>query len=244
MHCGCADGRSGPAVLAACAAQRWLARSAAGIRRIHNQTEVATAASCTSLVSCLPALEDVHLIRFAQMDQEDLGCLLEALACCPRLSALSLNMCFSGAVEGYTALSWPFPAPALAKLGSLASLELDFDADPHTLADVVGALVALTGLVELSIGFPKYADMHLVPAALGQLKALQSLTFSWIRPCVLEAGCLGLTNLRSLRLCSCRVADAENLPGVSALQCLTGIEFSLCTEALTRVFPMHGSANR
>ncbi len=79
MHCGTADGRSGPAVLAACAARRWLARSAAGLRLIRSPTQAA-AAACMSLVSCLPALEEVQLYLCGPVVPNDLGCLLEALA--------------------------------------------------------------------------------------------------------------------------------------------------------------------
>ena len=57
---GTADGQSGPAVLAACAARRWLARNAAGVKLVRNWTKAA-APACASLVSCLPALEDVEL---------------------------------------------------------------------------------------------------------------------------------------------------------------------------------------
>ena len=68
--------------------------------------------------------------------------------------------------------------------------------------------------------------MHLVPAALGQLKALRVLTFTGICTCVLEAGCLDLPELQSLHFLRCGFQDAEVQPGVSALQCLTRIEFS------------------
>ena len=220
-------------MLAACAARRWLARSAARIKVIcNNDNEFGFAPACATLVSCLPALEDVHIYGCLLVDQEDLGCLLEALACCTHLTALGLDICVPGADEGYEDLHWPFPAPALAKLTSLASLMLYFYAG-YTLADVVGALVPLTGLVELSIIFEVSADMHLVSAALGQLKALRSLTFYRIRACVLEAGCLNLPNLQSLDFWDCVFRDADALPDVSALQCLTGLELSRCMGLLT-----------
>ena len=78
-------------MLAACAARRWLARSAAGIKLNRSQT-YAAASACTSLVSCLPALEDIQLHTRAPVVREDLGCLLEALAWCSRLRALDLDM--------------------------------------------------------------------------------------------------------------------------------------------------------
>ena len=221
-----AEGRTGPAALAACAARRWLARGAPGVKTICNQTEAA-APACTSLVSCLPALENVGLNLLAPVGREDLGCLLEALAWCPRLTALNLSMCHFGAGEGNADQSWPFPAPALAKLSSLTSLTLHFDGVPYTLAAVVGALVSLTGLVNLSVGFATDAGTQLVPAALGQLKALRMLNFSGMCLGVPEAGCLDLPELQSLGFMHCTVPDAAVLPGVSALLCLTAIEFSL-----------------
>ena len=238
MHCGSADGRSGPAVLAACAARRWLARSAAGLRLIRSQSKAA-AAACTSLVSCLPVLEEVHLCLCGPVVPNDLGCLLEALAWCPRLRVLDLDMDdldmdSIGIDEEDEDVYWCFPAPALANLSSLTFLGLGFhDSDHYTLANVVGALVALPGLVKLCIGFPRLDGIHLVPAALGQLKALRMLTFYSIRTCVLEAGCLNLPELQSLQFYNCTVSDAQVLPGVSALQCLTNIVFGKCEGPLT-----------
>ena len=230
MHRGSADGRIGPAMLVACAARRWLARSAAGVKLIRSHSQAA-AAACTSLVTCLPALEGVELSLRTPVGREDLGSLLEALSWCPRLSALDLEMTngihyIPGPDEELEDMHWPFPAPALAKLSGLTSLVLSFDdEDAYTLADVVSALVALTGLVKLSIGLPRTADVQLVPAGLGQLKALQSLQFCCIRSCVLEAGCLELPKLQSLEFNACKIPGAEVLPDVSALQCLTRLEF-------------------
>ena len=78
-----ADGQSGPAALAACSARRWLARNAAGVKLIRSQTD-ASASACVSLVSFLPALEGVDLSFCNPVFANDLGCLLEALAWCPR----------------------------------------------------------------------------------------------------------------------------------------------------------------
>ena len=198
---------------------------------MRSQTAVA-AAACTGLVSCLPALEEVQLHLRGPVVPDDLGCLLEALAWCPRLKALNLDMDSVKGGEGD--LSWAFPAPALANLSSLTSLDLWFHmCDSYILADVVGALVALPGLVELCILFPRLEGIHVVPAALGQLKALRLLMFYSIRTCVLEAGCLDLPQLESLGFCGCRVPDAQVLPGVSALRCLTTIEFDECEGPLT-----------
>ena len=58
--CATADTQNGPASLAACAAKRWLARNAAGLKRIRSQASW-QAEACISLVSCLPTLEDVNL---------------------------------------------------------------------------------------------------------------------------------------------------------------------------------------
>ena len=49
------------------------------------------ALACASLVTCLPALEDVSL-WLCPLNKDDLWCLLEALAWCPRLKALDLSM--------------------------------------------------------------------------------------------------------------------------------------------------------
>ena len=233
MHWCPADGRSGLAVLAACAARRWLARSAAIVHLIRNVADAA-APACMSLVFCLPALEDVTLNVCAPVVPDDLGCLLEALAWCPRLRALDMSMDANAMTKGWEDQYQPFPAPALAQLSSLTSLGLRLDSeDPYTLEDVVNALVPLTGLVKLSISFPKYADIYLVPAALGELKALQSLEFRNICDCVLEAGCLDLPKLQSLDFLHCSVPDAKVLPGVSALQCLTRIHFVECEGPVT-----------
>ena len=113
-------------MLAACAARRWLARNAAGVNLIYTDA-AAKASACTSLVSCLPALEDVMLCLIGPLFRDDLACLLEALAGCPRLRALTL---FSEDAKhvGHTEdedLHWPFPdAAAFAKLRSLTQLEL------------------------------------------------------------------------------------------------------------------------
>ena len=213
-------------MLAACAARRWLARNAAGVKRIRCYFP-AEAHHYTSLVSCLPALEDVTLGPFRPFIKGDLECLLGALACCPRLRALDLPMteCRRQA-DGNEDLMWTFPdASAFAKLSSLTRLSLSFDdEDPYTLAAVAGALTPLTNLAELRLDAPQ-ADM--VPAALGQLKGLRCLALQNIRsPRALEAGCLDLPLLQSLKLAWCEFEGAEVLPGVSALRGLTSIEFS------------------
>ena len=202
LCCNTADGQSGPAVLAACAARRWLARAAAGVQFIHNRDNAA-AAACTSLVSCLPALEVALLSLPPSTRWVDLGCLLEALAWCPRLTALGLYMMDGGEVDKFGAdVPQPPPgpgcAPAFAKLRSLTKLTLElFSLDPMTLADVVGALVPLTGLAELSFELDQPA---LIPAAMGQLMGLRSLEFRGLNPCALEAGCFDLPKLESLKI--------------------------------------------
>ena len=235
-----ADGQSEQAV----AAMDWLARNAAGVRRIHCHAEF-RASGCVSLVSCLPGLEDVRLC-LAGRTADDLGSLLEALAGCPRLKALDLSMeCYDhSSMDSFDTLSEvysetggededldpPFPDAAaflasLAKLSSLTKLALAMDnAEPYTLTDVVTALVSLTCLAELCIDIPHPpAD---VPAALGQLKGLRSLEMRGLGPCVLEVGCLELPNLRSLHFYECGFEGAEVLPGATALQCLAHFEFT------------------
>ena len=208
-------------MLAACAARRWLARNAAEIKLLRNCCD-ARASECASLVASVPGLEIVAL-HFHSLIRDDLGCLLEALAWCPRLRALHLSVgCFEIGYDDDD-LPWPFPhASAFAKLSSLTKLALAFEEDtPFTLADVVGALVPLPGLAELSL-MPA-----VVPAALGHFKGLQSLAFHMFGPCVLEAGCLDLPNLLSLEFKGCEFdVDAEELPGLTALQRLTRMEMS------------------
>ena len=124
---------------------------------------------------------------------------------------------------------WPYPdASVFGELRSLTKLALEFNSPrPCALAAVVGALVPLTRLSELSIGFGH--EPAVVPAALGQLKGLRALDFMGLIPCSYEAGCLDLPILRSPAFNWCRFWDGEVLPGgVTALQRLTGIKFVDC----------------
>ena len=183
-----------------------------------------------SLVSCLPALEDFGLGLPERLLLRFLGYLLEALASCPRLKALNLHVNVGGhSVGSYDGGDEAGRSPdlsAFAKLRSLTKLVLFLgNAEPYSLADVVGALVSLTGLAELELAVSKSSA---VPAALGRLKGLRSLGLFNIRPCVLEEGCLDLPNLLSLEFACCSIMHAEVLPGVTALQNLTSITFSSC----------------
>ena len=202
----------------ACAARRWLARNAAYVKLVQGGIS-SEASACISLVSCLPALQDVSL--FARLVGDDLGCMLEALACCTRLTALNLLL-DPGYGKGSCSL---FPdAAAFAKLCGLTKLGLYFEEENQfCLADIVSALVPLTGLAKLSLTSGQPA---VVPAALAHLKSLQSLTLGEFGPFVLEPGCLDLPNLLSLEFEDCGFGeDAQLLPGVTALQCVTRIEF-------------------
>ena len=210
--CGTAVGESETAP----GARRWLARCATAVKTLTADT---TAAACTSLVTCLPALERVHLQLFKITAPNGLGRLLEALASCPRLECLGLCLDY---VEGLHPTSVPHSLAPFAQLQSLTQLSLSsLDADFYPLADVVRALVPLTGLAELTISCMQDA---VVPAALGQLKGLRSLSFTGFRACVLEAGCFDLPNLLSLEFHSCMFEDAEVLANVPALPSLTRIE--------------------
>ena len=105
-----------------------------------------------SLVSCLPALESVELWLPEPLVPDDLGCLLEALAWLPRLSALVLFVDANDYHDIHDDLEYqPCPdASAFANLHSLTKLALNFcKADSYTVAGVVDALVSLTGLAEL-----------------------------------------------------------------------------------------------
>ena len=203
-------------MLAACAARRWLARNAAGVKLVRSCADVDPLA-CTALVPCLPALEDMRLCSDWRTTGDDLGCLLEALAWCPRLRALDLYVWVSGRHGAFPGAS------AFAKLTSLTKLSLAFgEDDPCTMAEVVGALVPLAGLAELSIDSLQPA---VVPAALGQLKGLRALQLHNMSACVLEAGCLDLPVLESLDFEYCHFEGAHVLPSVTALQCLTCVVF-------------------
>ena len=217
---GTADGQSGQDVQAACAARRWLARNAATVSRVRSDI-LCVASACTSLVSCLPALEHVEFcLDFVKTN--DLGCLVEVLAWCPCLGAVDL---FVVGREGDDRAQLFRNAPAFAKLHSLTSLALCFsDAEAnHALADVVDALASLTGLEELKVSLSQPA---VVPAALAQLKGLKALQLTNMRPCVLEAGCLNLPMLESLEFDHWDNKDAGGLMGVTDLHNLMHIEFT------------------
>ena len=235
--------------MAACSARRWLARNAARVKLVHSN-RLAAASACTSLVACLPALEDVTLRLAPCMFSEDLGSLLELLAWCPRLRALDLliedelDEAWEADMYEYEdyvkrGLQRFFPgATAFAQLHSLTKLALCFDEDAaHPLArrvlhDIVTALVPLTGLTELAVLFPMKAARRpaVVPAALAQLTGLRSLELSGLIHTVLEAGCLDLPNLASLGFRDCHFQRPEVLPGVSAfaLPSLARIKLTEC----------------
>ena len=243
---GVADGQSGPAAMAAWAARRWLARNAAGVKAIRSHTQMA-ASACTSLVLCLPALEDVNLSLPGLLEPDDLGCLLEALSWRRGLRVLNLSWIDE---EDEAADDAIYPAthcaPAFAKLRGLTKLTLNFGVEDreYAMIKVVGALAALTGLLELKISFYRSA---VVPATLAQLKELRTIEFCGLDACVLETGCLNLPNLVSLAFDGCAFCDTDYmrvfrdwvgldylgdtdeidlLPGVTALQSLTQVTFS------------------
>ena len=211
--------------LAACAARRWLARNAAGVKHIccHNKAP----ASLAFLVSCLPALQDITLSIMRPLIKDDLGCLLQALAWCPRLRALDLSTGQEHTLDvADEYLCWPFPdAAAFAKLHSLTKLALWFDKNDHfCLADMVSALAPLTGLSELTLWLDQ---PDVLPAALAQLKGLRSLTLKYFEHLSFEAGCLDLPDLLSLKFMYCCFEEnGQMLLGVTALQRLTCIEFT------------------
>ena len=101
----------------------------------------------------------------ALLTRDDLECLLEALAGCPRLRGLDLTVDSLREAEDDDGPQRPFlDASTFAKLTSLTKLALHvgYETDAMTLIDVVGALVPLTGLAELSLGLLQPA---VVPAA-------------------------------------------------------------------------------
>ena len=220
--------------------RRWLARSAAGVKRIcyYSFSDEAILA-CTSLIGCLPALETVELGLPELLDADDLGCLVEALACCRRLKALDLTASYDEdeedeedeeALQPYSALQ-PYPAsgcaPAFAKLRSLTMLSLAFGkAGPTMSPAMLDAIAHLKRLEELELDSPKPITL---PATLGRLKRLRELDVTNCNPCVLEAGCLNLPNLTSICFHGCKFVEREAvLPGVTALQSLKHISFMDC----------------
>ena len=218
------DGQSERAALAACAARRWLARNAAGVKAICPRTEKA-ASAWMGLVSCLPALERVTLRLAGRLAAEKLSCLLEALAWCPRLEELALFVSLAK-VEG-NSIAQPSPeVPSFANLRNLKTLKLVFwGKGPPTLAAVVDALVSLARLAVLVVKFIRTPAV-LVPAALARLQGLEVLKLCDVRPCVLEMGCLNLPSLVRLQFHRCHFADTQVLLGITALQSLTHIEIS------------------
>ena len=136
--------------------------------------------------------------------RDDLGCLLEALTGCSRLRALDLAIQDLGDIGDDENAYSPFPdAAGFAKLRSLTKLALSFHQDNEVcLADIVSALVPLTGLAELNLTSCQPA---VVPAALAQLKGLQSLRFPNLALLFLRRGastCLtcGAWSLRTVLL--------------------------------------------
>ena len=213
--------------MAAYAARRWLARNAAAVKvftcsfeHVHTYTNIPT---YISLVSCLPALEDVKLRLPKPLVPKDLDCMLEALAWLPRLRALALSLYGDERVIDSMVLPYCPDTSAFAKLRSLTRLALSFGgADTYTIAGVVPALVSLTAFAELYLSLPRFT---VVPADLGQLKGLRSLVFFDITLTHFEAGCLKLPSLLSLKFDKCRIGHVEEMMGVTALQHLTSMTF-------------------
>ena len=201
-------------------------RNAGRVKLIRTRTVGMEASVWIGLVSCLPALQDVQLSLTTPLIRDALGCLLEALARCPRIRALDLDTGEYDVRDVADKTSyWPFPGAAtFAKLHSLTKLTLALKKeDRFCLADIVSGLVPLTGLAELCV-WAQQPDV--VPAALAQLKGLRSLALQCFNPLVFEAGCLDLPGLLSLNFGDCRFKeDAQTLPGVTALLRLTSIEF-------------------
>ena len=174
-------------------------------------------------VSLLPsALESVDLCLPHPLAPDDLRCLLEALAWCPRPDQIVLYTCDHEGDTDVDQAGWP--APDMARLRSLTKLALELHKfEPYTLTHAVDALAHLTGLVRLN--FSCDASVA-VPAALGQLKTLQALALGCASsPGVMEAGCFEVLSPASLKLVGCNMEHAEVLPDVTALPSLTSMHF-------------------
>ena len=204
--CATAVGQSGRAALVACAARRWLARNAAAFKTLVYSKCAMDASESMRLVSCLPALEDVSLCLIGLI-RGDLACLLEALARCPRLRALDLDMIDDDSHEGgHEDLQWPFPDPQLVQLPQLQRLVFWSD----TLWDDVVSGAAL-GLFRLPVDMGLLAStlLHVelsglglrhFPLALTQLVALECLDASMNGFAELAVGVTALSRLRQLML--------------------------------------------
>ena len=223
--CATADGEGKRATRVARGARRWLARNAAGVKQIRSySSDYGAPLTCTILIGCLPTLEIVKLGFSKQLLPDKLSCLVEALACCPRLKALDMLAVPRVDEEA----PQPFPAsgcaPAFAKLRSLTRLSLVFNvAGPTMSPAMIKALAQLERLVELELDSCQFVTL---PAALGQLKRLRELHLSGFSPCVLEAGSLNLPNLTGLSFDGCAFVEGEaTLPGVTALVSLKIIDF-------------------
>ena len=116
-----------------------------------------------------------------------------------------------------------------AQLRRLTDLSLHFyGVNFYPLADVVHALVSLTGLARLALDLSQPIGLSqptLVPTALGQLTGLQLLIFCYLEKCVLEVGCFDLPNLLGLEFDRCDFENADVLASVPALPSLTRIKF-------------------
>ena len=77
---------------AASVVRQWLARNATGVGLIRCDRDIVAASACASLIYCLPALEIADLQIQGLQVTNDMGCMIEALAGCSRLRALSLSM--------------------------------------------------------------------------------------------------------------------------------------------------------
>ena len=159
----------------------------------------------------------------------DLGCLLETLARCPRLTALGLRLDDDMLYNG----DGP-PAPGLAAFANLRSLtsltwtyeNTFYDRDP-CLTDLVDALAPLTGLADLSV------DLCNVPIALysglASFTGLRSLAIRMqLEACAIDPWCLNLPKLLTLTFVGCHFNDEDMLPNLTALPSLTRIEFCGC----------------
>ena len=197
-------------------------------------SDSAPPSACLSLVACLPALQFIELVLPWSLYSVDMGSLLEALAWCPSLRELYLWMMedeVDDTMQPFPKLETTLPFEGLRSLTSLGlsfsseeSVGWDWGANADiVLVDVAEALVSLTSLAELRV--MSFQEVE-VPRSLGLLEQLRSLELTGFSPCVLKDGCLDLPNLESLVFQSCAFGDVEALPGVTALQSLTRIEFN------------------
>ena len=249
VYCGGADSQIGSLN----PARRWLARHAAAAKAFTvkvDELSQTTLDSMDFLLSLLPGLEAASVTVAAEaIDQGDfgydqsyetisLGILVDALAQCQRLQALTLRYTANGMgivpsapvaslVSAFSKLS-----PSLVKLDVSVC---EFQLPPSIGPGMLGNVAPLTGLTDLRLHVLYEAtneaphETSFLTQSLSAFKRLHRLELSELRGLRLDAGCLELPDLASLTFDQCCFADSPaQLPGLGVLSCLTSLAFLSC----------------